>query len=52
MNENKNMHFLHWLTLIFITLKLTHHIDWQWFYVVSPLIIIVINNYYNRNEFV
>ena len=27
------------LTLIFVTLKLTGHITWSWFWVVSPLII-------------
>ena len=26
------------LTLIFITLKLTNHIDWSWFLVLSPII--------------
>ncbi len=25
------------LALIFITLKLTHHIDWSWWWVLSPL---------------
>lgn len=25
------------LFLIFVTLKLTHHIDWSWWWVVSPL---------------
>lgn len=27
------------LTLIFITLKLTHVIDWSWWWVLSPLLI-------------
>lgn len=27
------------LTLIFITLKLTNHIDWSWFWVLSPVLI-------------
>jgi len=26
------------LTLIFIVLKLTHFIEWSWFWVLSPLI--------------
>lgn len=26
------------LTLIFITLKLTGHIDWGWFWVISPML--------------
>lgn len=31
--------FLSLLTLLFIGLKLTHYIDWQWFWVLSPLLI-------------
>lgn len=26
------------LTLIFLILKLTHYIDWNWFFVLSPMI--------------
>tara|TARA_X000000950_G_C13718638_1_gene579270 strand:+ start:469 stop:648 length:180 start_codon:yes stop_codon:yes gene_type:complete len=26
------------LTIVFITLKLTHHIDWEWWIVLSPVI--------------
>jgi len=33
--------FLGWLTLIFITLKLTGFITWSWFWVLSPLIFYV-----------
>lgn len=29
--------FLSLLTLIFITLKLTGHIDWSWWWVLSPV---------------
>ena len=29
--------FLDVLTLIFITLKLTHIIDWSWWWVLSPM---------------
>jgi len=29
--------FLSYLTLIFITLKLTHMIDWSWVWVLSPI---------------
>jgi hypothetical protein len=29
--------FLGALALIFITLKLTHYIDWSWWFVTSPL---------------
>ncbi len=32
------MNFLHWLTLLFLGLKLTHYIDWSWWFVVMPLI--------------
>lgn len=32
--------FLGVLTLIFITLKLTHNIDWSWWWVLLPLWII------------
>lgn len=31
--------FLGWLTLIFITLKLTGYVAWSWFWVLSPLLI-------------
>ncbi len=31
--------FLHALTLIFVTLKLTNVITWSWFWVLSPLLI-------------
>lgn len=31
--------FLPILTLIFITLKLTGHIGWSWFWVLSPMLI-------------
>jgi hypothetical protein len=30
------------LTLLFITLKLTKVIDWHWFWVLSPLLIVPI----------
>lgn len=29
--------FLSMLTLIFITLKLTHYINWSWWYVLAPM---------------
>jgi hypothetical protein len=34
--------FLEFLTLIFITLKLTGYIDWSWWWVLSPLWVQVI----------
>lgn len=34
-----NVSFLGLLTLIFITLKLTDHIDWSWWWVLAPLLI-------------
>jgi magnesium-transporting ATPase (P-type) len=30
--------FLGLLTIVFITLKLTHYINWSWFWVLSPII--------------
>lgn len=30
------------LTTLFVALKLTNHIDWSWFWVLSPLIIAII----------
>lgn len=30
------------LTILFIALKLTHVIDWSWFWVLSPLVIPVV----------
>ena len=32
-----NIGFLGILTLIFITLKLTGHIDWSWWWVLAPI---------------
>ena len=29
--------FVGLLTIVFITLKLTHYIDWSWWWVLSPL---------------
>ena len=31
--------FISLLTVLFVGLKLTHHIDWNWFWVVSPLVL-------------
>jgi hypothetical protein len=36
-NVSVNFPFLGILTLIFITLKLTGHIAWSWWWVLSPL---------------
>jgi hypothetical protein len=33
------MKFYHCLTLVFVIAKLTHYIDWSWWWVMSPLII-------------
>lgn len=30
------MNFLSWLCLLFIALKLTGHIDWNWIFVLLP----------------
>ena len=37
-NEFRDMSFIQWLGLIFITLKLTNQIDWKWIWVLSPII--------------
>lgn len=36
------MKFGDWLTLLFIYLKLTHQVDWNWFYVLCPIFISVV----------
>jgi predicted tellurium resistance membrane protein TerC len=33
------MKTIHALTLLFIGLKLSHHIDWSWWWVLSPTIL-------------
>lgn len=38
MVKNGGVGFLGLLTLIFITLKLTRYIFWDWFWVLSPLL--------------
>ena len=30
------------LTLIFVILKLTHYIDWSWFWVLSPILLVTV----------
>lgn len=37
LNINSNGGFLGFLTLIFITLKLCHIIDWSWIWVLAPI---------------
>lgn len=34
---NKGMSFCGTLTIVFIILKLTHVIDWSWWWVLSPI---------------
>ena len=36
-NSSQSPSFLGWLTLIFITLKLTGYIDWSWWWVTAPI---------------
>jgi hypothetical protein len=36
------MNLFHWMTLLFIALKLTGHIDWHWLWVLSPVIALFI----------
>ncbi len=38
-NKNRGVSFLGLLTLLFIGLKLSDHIDWSWWWVLSPLYI-------------
>lgn len=35
------MGFSWWLTLAFIVLKLTGYIDWNWWWVISPIVITI-----------
>ena len=35
--QNNGITFLGLLTILFIGLKLTHYIDWSWFWVLSPI---------------
>lgn len=34
-----NLWFLHAFTLLFVGLKLTHYIDWSWWYVLAPTLV-------------
>lgn len=36
-NNNNNVTFIELLFITFLVLKLTHVIDWSWFWVFSPL---------------
>lgn len=36
--EGDKMRFLHWLTLLFVGLKLSGQIDWSWWWVLSPIV--------------
>lgn len=36
-SSNNGIGFFGLLTVVFITLKLTHFIDWSWWWVLSPL---------------
>jgi len=48
------MKILEWLTILFIALKLTDHIDWAWWQVLSPLwgafLIALLSNIYKRMQ--
>ena len=33
--------FVHILTLIFVVMKLTHNIDWSWWWVFAPSLILI-----------
>lgn len=34
--------YIHLLTIVFIVLKLTHYIDWSWWWVLAPSWILII----------
>ena len=36
-NASGGLSFSSLLTIVFITLKLTHYIDWSWWWVLSPV---------------
>jgi hypothetical protein len=38
-STSEKIGFLGLLTILFIALKLMHYIDWDWFWVLSPLVI-------------
>ena len=38
------MSFALWLTLLFICLKLTNNIDWNWFFVLLPFILKIMSD--------
>jgi Transmembrane Fragile-X-F protein. len=48
------MRLLEWLTILFIALKLTDEIDWEWWLVLSPLwsafLIALLSNIYKRMQ--
>ncbi len=38
-SSSRGVSFTGLLTLLLITLKLTHYIDWSWWWIVSPILI-------------
>ena len=36
------MGFLEWLTLLFIALKLMGYVEWSWWWVLSPIWIVIV----------
>lgn len=48
------MRLLEWLTILFIALKLTDEIDWEWWLVLSPLwsafLIALLSNIHKRMQ--
>lgn len=41
-SSNGGIGFVGLLTIVFIVLKLTHYIDWSWWWVLSPLWILTL----------
>lgn len=42
MNEKHSIDFIDALQLLFIALKLTGHINWNWWLVLSPIVVTVV----------
>jgi hypothetical protein len=42
------MKFADWLTILFIAFKLNHTIDWPWWVVVSPIVIVLMGGFLLR----
>lgn len=41
-NTSEGIGFVGMLTILFIGLKLTHYIDWSWWWVLSPIWLVIL----------